>query len=139
MTRFIQVAQPTEHPGVARVERGIANLRELWRRASVSSFVLAASVAAVVVVANEVVSVWTDGHLVAAWIVMWVVAFGALAVFAEPARRASAGLRGALARWQVAHRQAADDRILWNAAMADARAIADIRQVMDAQPGLASR
>ena len=44
-----------------------------------------------------------------------------------------------LARWQVAHRQAADDRILWNAAMADARAIADIRQVMDAQPGLASR
>lgn len=139
MTAFIQVNQPTEHAGVVRAERVIANVRELSRRASVSSFVLAAFVAAVVVVANEVVSIWTDGHLLAAWIVMWVIAFGALAVFAAPARRAGAGLRNALARWQVARRQAADDRILWQAAMADARVMADIRVAMDAQPGLTSR
>lgn len=139
MTAFIQVNQPTEHAGVVRAERVIANVRELSRRASVSSFVLAAFVAAVVVVANEVVSIWTDGHLLAAWIVMWVIAFGALAVFAAPARRAGAGLRNALARWQAARRQAADDRILWQAAMADARVMADIRVAMDAQPGLTSR
>jgi len=139
MTSFIQVAHPTEHPGVARAERVIANVRELSRRASVSSFVLAAFVAAVVVVANEVVSVWTDGHLLAAWIVMWVIAFGALALFAAPARRATASLRGAFARWQAARRQAAADRVLWDVAMTDARTMADIRQAMDAQPGLVSR
>ncbi|MES2480638.1 MAG: hypothetical protein V4609_01475 [Pseudomonadota bacterium] len=139
MTTFIQVSHPTEHPGVVRAERVIANVRELSRRASVSSFVLAALVAAVVVVANEVVSVWTDGHLLAAWIVMWLIAFSALALLAVPARRATAGLRGAFARWQVARRQAADDRVLWAAAMADARVMADIRQAMDAQPGLVSR
>jgi len=139
MTTFIQVSHPTEHSGVARAERVIANVRELSRRTSVSSFVLAAFVAAVVVVANEVVSVWTDGHLLAAWIVMWVIAFGALALFAAPAHRATASLRGSFARWQVARRQAADDRALWDAAMADARVMADIRRVMDAQPGLVSR
>lgn len=139
MTTFIQVSQPAEHPGVVRAERVIANVRKLSRGSAVSSFVLAAFVAAIVVVANEVVSVWTDGHLLAAWIVMWVIAFGALAVFAAPARRATIGLRSAFARWQVARRLAADDRRLWEAALADARVMSDIRRAMDAQPGLVSR
>ena len=40
---------------------------------------LAAIVAAFLVVANQVVDTWTEGHLLAAWIVLWMVAFAALA------------------------------------------------------------
>ena len=61
------------------------------------------------VVANEVVDTWTEGHLLAAWILMWTVGFAALALLAAPARRAAAALRAGLKAWAAARRQAAQD------------------------------
>jgi hypothetical protein len=136
MTSFAHVDYPTEHPGVARAERLVETVQELAHRfdsaRAFGSVLLAAIVAALLVVANQVVDTWTDGHLLAAWIVMWTVAFGALALFAQPIRRTSAGLRVWVKRWTAARKQAADDEKMWRVALNDARVMADISRAMSA-------
>ena len=99
---------------------------------AIATLLLAAIVAAVLVVANEVVDTWTEGHLLAAWIVMWTVAFAALALLAAPAQRAAAALRAGLKAWAAARRQAAQDETFWNVALTDARVMADISRAMSA-------
>ncbi|HMA07407.1 MAG TPA: hypothetical protein VKP68_06095, partial [Ramlibacter sp.] len=90
----------------------------------------AAIVAACLVVANQVVETWTEGHLLAAWIVLWLVAFAALGLLAVPTKRTAAALRTGFKRWTAARRQAAQDRELWNLALTDSRVMADISRAM---------
>jgi len=97
-----------------------------------ASLLLAAIVAALVVVANQVIDTWTEGHLLAAWIVMWAVAFAALALLAAPAKRAAAAFRAGYQRWAADRRAAAADEQLWNLALTDARVMADISRAMSA-------
>ena len=86
MTSFVHVNIPTEHPGVARAERAFAALRDLGRNfdgaRGAASLLLAAVVAALLVVANQVIDTWTEGHLLAAWIALWTVAFAAIGLLA---------------------------------------------------------
>ncbi|MES3001626.1 MAG: hypothetical protein V4787_13115 [Pseudomonadota bacterium] len=136
MTAFVHVDHPSEHPGVVRAERLVASIQSASRnfdgaRAG-ASMLLAAIVAALMVVANQVVDTWTEGHLLAAWIVMWAVAFAALALLAAPAKRFAASLRGSGRRWSAARRQRIQDEKLWNVALTDARVMADISRAMAA-------
>lgn len=136
MTSFVHVDYPVEHPGVARAERVIGNIQQAARSFDATragaSLLLAAIVAALMVVANQVIDTWTEGHLLAAWIVMWLVAFAAIALFAAPAKRAAKALRAGMQRWAAARRQAAEDQKLWDLAMTDARVMADISRAMSA-------
>jgi hypothetical protein len=131
MTTFVQTNYPAEHPGVVRATRAAATVGQLFRRASNGSLLLAAIVAAVLVVANQVIDTWTDGHLLAAWILMWAVAFGALALLAAPAGQMAASLRASVKQWRADRVRAAQDAELWNAALNDARVMADISRAMD--------
>ncbi|HXD38954.1 MAG TPA: hypothetical protein VN649_00195 [Ramlibacter sp.] len=136
MTSFAHVHYPSEHPGVVRAERAAQSLKQAAHgfnatRAS-ASLLLAAIVAALLVVASQVIDTWTEGHLLAAWIVMWAVAFASLALLATPAKRASAALRVGLRRWNAARKQAAEDAQLWQLALTDARVMADISRAMSA-------
>ncbi len=47
------------------------------------------------VAANELIDSWSDGHLLAAWLVLWGIAFAGMALLAAPARNAVALVRGA--------------------------------------------
>src|SRR6266481_3703654 len=137
MTAFAHVNHPAEHPGVIRAERLAKSIGNAARgfdgaRAG-ASLLLAAIVAALMVVANQVIDSWTEGHLLAAWIGMWAVAFAALALLAAPASRAAAALRAGAKRWSAARRQAAQDEQLWSLALTDARVMADISRAMSAQ------
>lgn len=137
MTSFVHVDHPTEHPGVVRAERVVENFKQIGRqfdatRAS-ASMLLAAAVAALVVVANQVVETWTEGHLMVAWIVMWAVVFASLALLTQPARRAAGALRTSLKAWAAARRADEQDRLMWNAALSDARLMADINRAMSAE------
>ena len=136
MTSFVHVDHPTQHPGIVRAERVAESVKHLSRHLdgtrAVATLLLAAIVAAVMVVANEVVGTWTEGHLLAAWILMWTVGFAALGLLAAPARRAAASLRAGLKAWAAARRQAAQDEKLWNVALTDARVMADISRAMSA-------
>jgi hypothetical protein len=136
MTSFVHVDQPTEHPGVARAERAFATIgsiaRAIRRSLSAATLLLAAMVSALLVLANQVIETWTDGHLLVAWIALWTVAFAALALLAAPASRLVRRLRAGWARRVAARSQAAQDDALWEIALSDARMMADISRAMAA-------
>jgi hypothetical protein len=134
MTSFVHVDRPTEHPGVARAERAFSAIRDLATNfdgaRGAATLLLAAVVSALLVVANQVIDTWTEGHLLAAWVVLWTVAFAALGLLAAPARRAVRGAQSGWLRFGAARRQAAEDRQLWNVALTDARVMAEISHAM---------
>ena len=135
-TSFANVQYPAEHAGVQRVERAAATVKDIARNfdgaRATASLLLAAIVSALLVVANQVVETWTEGHLLAAWIVLWTVAFAALALLATPARRTAAALRTSLKGAKARRLQARRDRQYWDAALSDARIMADISRAMSA-------
>jgi hypothetical protein len=131
MTSFAHVTYPAEHPGVRRAERVVQAARALAKTTPAgASLLLAAIVAALLVVANQLVDTWTDGHLLAAWMVMWIVAFVALALFAAPVRRVSADLQLWLKNAAAKRRQVAEDAKLWQVALNDERVMADLSRAM---------
>ena len=136
MTSFVHVDYPTEHPGIVRAQRVAQAFREIaadfdGARAT-ASLLLAAIVAALLVVANQLIDTWSDGHLMAAWVVMWTVAFAALALLASPARRLTRALRSSIRSFAASRRQAIADEQLWQVALTDARVMADISRAMSA-------
>jgi hypothetical protein len=132
MSTYVQF--PAHRTGHVTVDRGAEKraARGFDGTRASASLLLAAIVAALVVVANQVIDTWTEGHLLAAWIVMWAVAFAGLALLAAPVKRAAAALRPAYQRWSAARRAAAADEQLWNLALIDARVMADISRAMSA-------
>lgn len=138
MTSFAHVQHPTEHPGVVRLELAGRNIRHLVKDATRSgaTLLLAAIVAALLVVANQVVETWSEGHLLAAWIVMWAIAFASIALLATPAKGMAASLRTGFKRWNAARRQAAEDRAMWQVAQSDPRVMQDLNCAMTRAEGV---
>ena len=134
MTSFAHVDYPTEHPGVVRAENAAAAIKDIAHNfdgaRGAASLLLAAVVSALMVVANQVIDTWSEGHLLAAWMVLWLVAFAALALFAVPARRAGVALRGAAKAWAERRRRAADDQRIWQVALQDPRVMAELNHAM---------
>ena len=134
MTAFAHVEYPTEHPGVVRAENAAAALKGAAARfdgaRGAASLLLAAVVSALLVVANQVIDTWTDGHLLAAWMVLWLVAFAALALLTAPARRAGVALRSGVQTWAESRRRAAEDERTWQVAMKDPRIMAELNHAM---------
>lgn len=134
MTSFAHVDYPTEHLGVVRAENAAAALKSAAARfdgaRGAATLLLAAVVSALVVVANQVIDTWGDGHLLAAWMVLWLVAFAALALFATPARTAGVVIRRAAKSWAESRRRAADDQHTWQVAMRDPRIMAELNHAM---------
>lgn len=128
MTSFAHVQYPHHHPGVVRMERAGKSIKHAVHDASRSggSLLLAAIVAALVVVANQVVETWSEGHLLVAWVALWAIAFAAIAMLATPAKRAAKSLQASLSHWNAQRRQAAEDRALWQLAQSDSRVMADL-------------
>jgi len=52
---------------------------------TLSGMLLAAVLSALLVVADQVIDTWVDGHMLAAWVALWTVAFAALALLGTPA------------------------------------------------------
>lgn len=134
MSSFVHVAQPTEHPGVNRAERAADSFKHaantLLSPRGAASLLLAAIVSALLVVANQVIDTWSEGHLLLAWITMWTIGFAALALAAAPARAAVNQLRVKMHHWAAGRRAAAQDEALWQVALTDARVMADLSRAM---------
>jgi hypothetical protein len=133
MTSFVQVAQPTEHPGVVRAERAAGSITQAARNAAsprgAAVLLLSAIISALLVAANQV-GTWTEGHLMLGWIAVWTIAFAALALSASSLGGAARSLGAQLERWAAARRAAAQDEQLWRLALTDARVMADISRAM---------
>ena len=113
-------------PFKARSISAIAAKRGYDSATGLSAMLLAAMVSALVVVADQLIDTWADGHLLAAWVALWVIGFAALALFAAPARRLAASAVGALNAWSERIAMARADARLWKIAQADPRVMADL-------------
>lgn len=134
MTSFAHVDHPAEHSGVVRAENAAAALKQLAANfdgaRGAATILLAAVVSALLVVANQMIDTWSEGHLLAAWMVLWLVAFAALALLSAPARRAGAALRGVARAWAEGRRRAAEDERTWQLAVRDPRVMAELQHAM---------
>ncbi len=130
MTGFVVSYYPTVHPGVARLEAAAEGLGELRRRMSggrgLAAALLAGSVAAVLVVAFQVMDSLAEGHLLVIWMGVWLAGFAALALLASPSRQLAAFLRHSVqSQLQRLARERADAR-MWAVACSDPRVMSDL-------------
>ena len=131
MTSFVNIEYSKDHPGVARVESVIESAQHIGRgfsgKRGLATLLLSAMAAAVMVVADEVMTTVAEGHLLVMWIALWAAAFVSLAVFAVPARKLANNLKVGLDDWSRALAEARADERLWAAAKTDTRVMADLQ------------
>jgi hypothetical protein len=97
---------------------------------TLAGMLLAASLAALLVVADQVISTWSDGHLLAGWVALWTVAFAVLALMAPPLRQVAAFLAGGFIRHIADMRAAQAEMRMWEIAAHDPRVMEEIRAAM---------
>lgn len=94
---------------------------------TMAGMLLAASIAALLVVADQLIDTWADGHLLAVWVALWAVAFAAMALSASPLRQlAEAGAAG-LDRWSRARAARRADEDMLRLAQQDHRILRDLQ------------
>lgn len=134
MTSFVHLEYSNQHGGVERVASALASAQHIKRNLSstrtLAALLLSAVVAAVMVVAYQVMDTVAEGHLLALWIAMWLAAFAALALFASTASHVAKSIKNSLDSWsRKAAAQRADER-LWVIAKTDPRVMADLQMVL---------
>lgn len=137
MTSFINTKYSTEHTGAARVESAIHAASQLRQGFSgtrgLSTLLLSAIVASIMVVAYQVTDSVAEGHMLVIWMALWAVAFAGLALFAGTARNLAARAVAALDTWSHTVAQARSDIRMWEAAKSDPRVMSDLRAAMARQ------
>jgi hypothetical protein len=93
---------------------------------SLAALLLAAVVAAMVILADRLVSTWADGHLLLAWVFLWVVVFAGLALFADSARRVARRGIVVLDSWSQSMAEARAETRLWEMAKHDPRLMSEL-------------
>jgi hypothetical protein len=94
---------------------------------TLAGMLLAAVVAALLVVADQLIDTWADGHLLVVWVALWTVAFAALALLAPPLRLLADSAAGTLARWSRARAKRRSDEVMWRVAQQDYRVMQDLQ------------
>ena len=97
---------------------------------TLAGMLLAASLASLLVVADQVISTWSDGHLLAGWVALWTVAFAALAFLATPMRRLSTQASRGLSVWWAASKVRRQEAAMWEYARRDPRIMAELQCAM---------
>lgn len=123
MTSYTQPRYAVHPLNVSRSDvasRGLNSTRVL------SAMLLAAMVSALVVVADQLMETWVDGHLMVAWVSLWLVGFAALAIFAGAAHKLALTVVHALNDWSDRIAQARAERRLWAIAKSDPRVMSDL-------------
>ncbi len=131
MTSFVHLNYSNAHPGVQRAE-AVAEAAVRFRRGfdstkGLAAMLLAALVAALVVVADQLVSVWADGYLLASWVTLWAIAFAALALMAPTAHRVASSMSTALKQRVIRMANERTDAQYWASAKSDPRVMAELQ------------
>ncbi|WP_210411669.1 hypothetical protein [Rhodoferax sediminis] len=137
MTSFVHTAYPAQHLGVARVESAIRTARQFRKgfdsTKGLAAMLLAAVVAALLVVANQMVDNWSDGHLLAAWVILWAIGFAALGLCAGTARSLAVRMVAGLDAWSQRVARARADARFMEAAQNDPRIMAELQAALSRQ------
>ena len=95
---------------------------------SLAAMLLAAAVAALAVLADQMIGTWADGHLFLGWVALWVVIFAGSVLFAGTARRLAQGTLRSLDSWSRSLAEARAEARLWDLARTDPRLKAELLQ-----------
>lgn len=127
----IAVARPVQPYFVPTVaQRGTRAKRSFDSSRTLAGMLLAAVVVALLVVADQLIETWADGHLLVGWVALWTVAFAALALLAPPLRLLADSAAGTLARWSKEHAKRRSDEAMWQAAKQDYRVMQDLQMAV---------
>ncbi len=131
MTLFVTPDFPRKHGGLTRMLDGLSTLQSFATRIrsakGLASGLVAGGVAAAIVVADQIVTAWADGHLLLAWIAMWAIVFALLALFSDTIRTWPSRLNADIDARLLAYKEAAEQARTWAAAKADPRLMADLQ------------
>ena len=132
---FVHLEYPLTHPGVERAEKVVQNFQRLSDTFSPSRtlaiMLLAAVVAAFIVVADQMIDTWAEGHLLAAWVALWAVVFAAVGLFAGVSKTMALQLKQGLDAWSARMAQSRSDERLWAIAQTDARLMSELQTAMN--------
>ena len=131
MTSFINPGYATEHQGVERLQsfaEAASHMGQQFKGGKgLVAILLAGAISALVVVMDQIVSIWTDGHLFLAWVTLWALVFGAMALFTKATHGWTARILVAVEQWLARSRERAEDARIWATAQSDPRFMADIQ------------
>lgn len=97
---------------------------------TLAGMLLAAVLAALLVAADQVIDSWADGHLLAGWVALWVVAFAALALLAPPLRKVSSATSAVIMGWVRAVKERSMEEKMWEYAHRDPRIMAELQHAV---------
>ena len=132
---FVHLEYPLTHPGVERAEKVVHNFQRLSDTFSptrtLAIMLLAAVVAAFIVVADQMIDTWAEGHLLAAWVALWAVVFAAVGLFAGVSKTMAIQMKQGLDAWSARMAQSRSDERLWAIAQTDARLMSELQTAMN--------
>lgn len=94
---------------------------------TLAAFLMAAVLAALMVVAEQLIDSWTDGHLMLAWVLLWSVAFSALALLARPLRAVACHAAERIHTAWANYQERRNEEAMWEYAKADPRVMQEIQ------------
>lgn len=112
--------------GLTAAAEGQASGRRFDGARGLAAMLLAAAVAALVVLADQLIDTWADGHLFLGWVALWVVIFAGSALLAGTARRMAGSTLAALDSWSRSLAEARAEARLWELAKLDPRLKAEL-------------
>lgn len=131
MTNLVSPDFPSQHGGLTRMTDGMSNVQSFATRIrsakGLAGVLVAGGVAAAIVVADQIVTAWADGHLLLAWIAMWAIVFALLALFSDAIRTWPSRLSADIDARLLAYNEAAELARTWAAAKADPRLMAELQ------------
>lgn len=134
MSSLLHTSYPVQYSGATRAASAVAAVRGIRGRfdstRGLSAMLLAAMVSALVVVSEQLIDTWADGHLMLAWIALWLIVFSVLALFASSARKLAITAVKVLDAWSLRVAQDRSDAQLWAIAQRDPRVMADLRAAL---------
>ena len=94
---------------------------------TLAGLMLAGVMAAMLVVADQVIDNWADGHLLLGWVALWSVVFAGLAFFARPLRKVTMALAASVDRQMKVAAQIRREEQMWEFANRDPRVMEELR------------
>jgi hypothetical protein len=98
---------------------------------TLATFLLAAGVAGLVVMADQLIDDWAETHVIASWLALWAVAVLAIGALRGVSRLFAQKMMGALDGWSASVARRRSDERLWAMAQSDERLMQDLQTAMD--------
>ena len=94
---------------------------------TLAGLMLAGVMAAMLVVADQVIDNWADGHLLLGWVALWSVVFAGLAFLSRPLRKITMALAASVDRQMKEAAQIRREEQMWEFANRDPRVMEELR------------